>query len=454
MGFLTTSRRQSTALGLAALALAAMAPSSRSEQVLVASLVDDITYSDIVSGGDCHSGCIREEHAVAHISGSPATPSCQLQTITPFDASTPEPGLLRASIYCEDSTGALIEKGTRPCIFDACVDFKWTAGVNDVEGQLTYDVVITRLSKPSAPHTVYVDLSVAVDPTANNTSVDSCTAQGECEGVVCDGDKSYTAEITMTDEFGDGWVGGVDGYYNLWELWSIDQTTGEGEMVTRGTLADNHESGTTRECLADGKYVFNTTANAAFAEDIKWGICENYGDAGEGLEFVISNGACNSGSAVKLDRATAEETDDASSSYCTLPAPAADDYRTSTCTALSSGMKIDGVGLYYDDRCNSVDLSGCGARSVAGCRLCFVDKQQWLTRFPFDRVPDWEECPCCVADTLGVDCATGGGSSGPDEGVIIGVSVGIAGVIAIACCLSCAFGTTIVRFAPFLPRDS
>lgn len=85
----------------------------------------------------------------------------------------------------------------------------------------------------------------------------------------------------MTDEFGDGWVGGVDGYYNLWELWSIDQTTGEGEMITRGTLADNHESGTTRDCLADGKYVFNTTANAAFAEDIKWGICDNYGDAGE-----------------------------------------------------------------------------------------------------------------------------------------------------------------------------
>lgn len=109
-------------------------------------------------------------------------------------------------------------------------------------------------------------------------------------------------------------------------------------------------------------------------------------------------------------------------------------------------MKIDGVALYYDDRCNSADLSGCGARSVAGCRLCFVDKPLWLTRFPSDRVPDWELCPCCVADSLGVDCATGGGSSGTDEGVIIGVSVGIAGVIAIACCLSCAFGTTIVRF--------
>lgn len=85
----------------------------------------------------------------------------------------------------------------------------------------------------------------------------------------------------MTDEYGDGWVGAVAGYYNLWELWKMNPTTGQGTMVTRGTLADNHESGTTRECLSDGTYMFNTTANAAFAEDIKWGICDNYGDAGE-----------------------------------------------------------------------------------------------------------------------------------------------------------------------------
>lgn len=112
-------------------------------------------------------------------------------------------------------------------------------------------------------------------------------------------------------------------------------------------------------------------------------------------------------------------------------------------------MKIEGVGLYYDHRCTTADYSGCGARSIAGCRLCFWDKDLWLASFPSERVPDWEDCPCCVANTLGVDCATGGGSSGPDEGVIIGVSVGIAGVIAIACCLSCAFGTTILRFVSF-----
>lgn len=110
---------------------------------------------------------------------------------------------------------------------------------------------------------------------------------------------------------------------------------------------------------------------------------------GEGLYFSVVNGECVD--AEKIDRVVAEETDDAAFSYCTLPAPEDEnDYRTSTCTRLSSGMKIDGVGLFYDDRCNSADLAGCGARSIDGCRLCFVDKELWMARFPFDRVPDWQ----------------------------------------------------------------
>lgn len=149
----------------------------------------------------------------------------------------------------------------------------------------------------------------------------------------------------------------------------------------------------------------------------------------------------------KIERAVAEETADADFGYCVLPAPVnEEDYHTSACTTLSSGLKIDGVAMYYDDRCNSADYSGCGARSIDGCRLCFVDKELWLRRFPTSRVPDWPMCPCCVASVLGVDCATADSGGGTDRGVIIGVSVGIAGVIAIACCLSCAFGTTILRF--------
>lgn len=171
--------------------------------------------------------------------------------------------------------------------------------------------------------------------------------------------------------------------------------------------------------------------------------------AGEGVEFTVSGGVCTD--TKMIERATAEETSDAEFSYCTLPAPEnEDDYRTSTCTSLSSGLKIDGVALYYDDRCNSADYSGCGARSIDGCRICFVDKEQWLARFPDARVPDWEMCPCCVAAVLGVECATSSGGGGTDKGAVIGVSVGIVGVIAIACCLSCAFGTTIVRFVSML----
>lgn len=180
---------------LTALGIACVGP-SRAEQVLVASLVDDIVYADLVANGDCADGCRREEHAVAHVSGTPQTRSCELQTITPFDASTPEPGLLRASIYCEDSTGALIEQGTGPCKFDICVDFAWTDGEGDEEGELSYDVVIVRDKKPRAPHTVYVDLSVAIDPTATNTNVDSCAKNGTCASEVCTAPDGYSAVVS------------------------------------------------------------------------------------------------------------------------------------------------------------------------------------------------------------------------------------------------------------------
>lgn len=167
--------------------------------------------------------------------------------------------------------------------------------------------------------------------------------------------------------------------------------------------------------------------------------------AGEGLSFTIKGAKCTN--ATKIERATAEESKDADFSYCTLPAPVDDeDYRTTPCTQLSSGLKIDGVAMYYDDRCNYADYSGCGGRSIAACRLCFVDKDLWMQRFPTKRVPDWEMCPCCVADMLHMVCASTSGDGGTKKSVIIGVVVGLVGLVAVACCLSCAFGTTIVRF--------
>lgn len=157
----------------------------------MASLVDDITFSDLISSGACHNGCRREEHAIAHVTGSPDTQACELQTVSPFDSTTPEPGLLRASIYCEDSSGNLIEQGNRPCVFDVCVDFAW----NTDDQELAYDVVINRPSRPSAAHTIYVDLSVEIDPTAN-TNVDSCAFNGTCALLECTAPNSYSAIVS------------------------------------------------------------------------------------------------------------------------------------------------------------------------------------------------------------------------------------------------------------------
>ena len=185
-------RRHARPFGIAALALlAAQQPTVRAEQVLVASLVDDITYSDMVSTGKCAEGCATEQHANAFIDGTPATPTCRLQTVSPFDDTVASPGLLRAHINCEDSSGTLIEQGTRPCIFDVCVDFAWDAE----QSLLQYDVAITRPSKPSAPHTIYVDLSVSIDPLGNNTSVDSCESTAKCDVLDCTG--QYSAMVSL-----------------------------------------------------------------------------------------------------------------------------------------------------------------------------------------------------------------------------------------------------------------
>lgn len=85
----------------------------------------------------------------------------------------------------------------------------------------------------------------------------------------------------MTDDYGDGWVGGVSGYYNMWNLINATDDT----VLTTGTLADNHESGTIKECLGNGEYIFNTTATSAFADEIGWGICNTYGGAGEQASY-------------------------------------------------------------------------------------------------------------------------------------------------------------------------
>lgn len=195
-------RRQVFAVVGAAAALGLLGgsnnPGANAEQVLVAQLIDDIVDSDTVVGGDCSNGCSREVHATAFVAGTPQTPTCRLQTVTPFDSAVTPPGLLRASVYCEDVTGALIQQGTGPCIFDVCVDFRWTAGEGDEEGQLDYEVVIERKKKPRAAHTVYIDLSVAIDPTELNVKVDSCESNDECVVKKCTAPTSYMAKVCIT----------------------------------------------------------------------------------------------------------------------------------------------------------------------------------------------------------------------------------------------------------------
>lgn len=166
------------------------------EQVLVAELIDDIVSADIVPGGNCDSGCTREVHAIAHVDGTPEEAQCLLETRTPFDTVNPTPGLLTAHIYCEDETGMLIKEGTGPCRYKVCVDFQWKDGDEEgTGGRLEYDVVIVREDKPRAPHTVYVDLSVEIDPTATVSDVNSCEYPETCVLKECIVPNGYRAEV-------------------------------------------------------------------------------------------------------------------------------------------------------------------------------------------------------------------------------------------------------------------
>lgn len=93
---------------------------------------------------------------------------------------------------------------------------------------------------------------------------------------------SFAKKLALTDTFGDGWVGGLPGHYNLWSIHQV----GEEVAVTGGTLADDHESSEVRTCLADGDYSFTTTATKAFSSDMGWRICNEYGVAGEDATWL------------------------------------------------------------------------------------------------------------------------------------------------------------------------
>ncbi|CAM9724521.1 unnamed protein product, partial [Choristocarpus tenellus] len=368
------------------------------DKVLVAQLVDTVVPIDIVDGGNCYGGCTREVHAAAHVSGSSTTPGCTLLTTTPFTSNDPGDGTLEVTVYCKDGTGALLAQGRDVCQFEVCVDFAWRSVENALEvglGQILYDVVITRSTQPRGAHSVHIQL---------------------------------------VDEYGDGWAGGSNGRYNSWTL---SRVLADGsDIISEGTLPEDHASQTIKECLEDGSYVFSTTANAEWSYDMGWTVCNHIGKAGESVSFTVSNGVCEVTDATPL--IVVAEAVDASESYCTLPAEL-------TCTSLSDGLNLEGVGLYHDGRCGETDLTGCNARTIDNCRFCFYDREAWIATFPGERMPDWEDCPCCVADNVGAVCATAGGGSGGNMETFINIAIGVSCAVAISVCIACSCGTQMVR---------
>ncbi|CAM9755430.1 unnamed protein product [Discosporangium mesarthrocarpum] len=405
-----------------------------SDQVLVASLVDDIVPVDYIEGGDCYEGCIREIRASAHVEGDKSTEGCGLVTTTPFTSNAPEDGTLKATVYCKDRSGALVPQGVGVCQFSVCVDYAWNAE----EGEVYYDVVITRADRPRGEHAVHVDLSVDVDPFSLGAFSPICEKTKICDVKKCTGDISYLLKINLWDEYGDGWGGGARGRFNTW---SLTQNTEAGDVfITRGTLAPDQASLEHRECVGDGTYTFATTAHVEWAFDMTWSLCGATGKAGDSLTFEVSGSGTSEERCAEVSRASLivlEEVDGAAGSYCTLP-------EEDTCTSLSGGLGIEGVGIIHDARCVGTDLPGCKARLVDSCRLCFFDRELWRLEYPGEREPDWEDCPCCVARHLGFECTTGGGG-GLSQATVINIAVGLSCALALSVCIACSCGTQLVR---------
>ncbi|CAN0404060.1 unnamed protein product, partial [Hapterophycus canaliculatus] len=75
------------------------------------------------------------------------------------------------------------------------------------------------------------------------------------------------------------------------------------------------------------------------------------------------------------------------------------------------------IGMYYDEAClaGGGGRTGCGAGGEPACRVCFVNRDFWLADFADERYPDWVDCPCCVAATIGVTCQEGEPLEEPEE---------------------------------------
>ena len=92
----------------------------------------------------------------------------------------------------------------------------------------------------------------------------------------------------MEDDFGDGWVGGLPGRSNSW---TITQGLMEDNLETQvadGILPDGHHSSTSRVCLENGAYTFESTSIAAWSSESAWTLCGVEGGLGGSMEFQVS----------------------------------------------------------------------------------------------------------------------------------------------------------------------
>ncbi|CAB1113376.1 unnamed protein product [Ectocarpus sp. CCAP 1310/34] len=363
---------------------------------------DAIVAADIEPGGPCDAGCVRTVvNAEVYAAGEV---DCELRVENLLDHTDEDVlgGSLNVVHSCTNAAGDLLYQDQGECLYSVCVTAEWKGEL------LTYTVVVEH-AEPSAAHTVlievymneYEDLLDRPDVTVVSDSSVLCELGTSCaDSSACPSGYSELV-ITTTDEYGDGWVGGLPDRSNTWTLTDASSSS----VVAEGTLHDWHFSGMTKLCLQDGDYSFETTADAAWSSESAWNVCEVDGGMGGSLDFEMSNSACNVLDSSSKDGPPATVAETSLGDFCALPA---DD----PCVDLDVGVaEVRGpsVGMYYDESCleGGGGDTGCGGGGVTVCRICFVNREFWLADFPDERYPDWLDCPCCVADALVVTCQAG-----------------------------------------------
>ncbi|CAM9340064.1 unnamed protein product [Discosporangium mesarthrocarpum] len=403
---------------------------------LVADIVDSITPSQLTAAGGCVDGCVHQVvKSVVKVSGEPL--DCQLRTHN-LTTEVVEGGAVQVIHHCI-SNGKLETQGIGSCNYDVCADFSW------VNGRVSYEVIVSHPA-PVAEHEVHVQVYLNSEyftgEINSTTAGNGCEAQGVCSGLQLSKCGSEESEITLeiSDSAGDGWIGGLEGRENTWVLEKIDDSGVPVSTVAQGTLTQDHFQEEQRLCLENGSYTFTSSWSGAWFDDIAWSVCGVAGGGGESVEINVADGVCSRASSVKA-RAIVTPPPDQSQGVCTQP-------EGSPCAQVLIDGVTSSVAMFYDEQCTDYGAVGCGGLPgsgpwLASCRLCFVDKVMWEEDFPGQRVPDWVDCPCCVANLMGFPCEGGedvpqGSSEGWVSDTALAVYLGgtvMMSLVVIGCCL-------------------